>query len=96
VHPLELTIGVVEHIDKGGYLYVEVPLEMSDTEFRDLESGRHQSDIIIHEHINKYSLSSITRLLEKVGLKVVATQVCEVNLGWTKGVHVMALGRKSQ
>lgn len=96
VHPLELTIGVVEHIDKGGYLYVEVPQEMLDSEFRDLECGRHQSDIIIHEHINKYSLQSITRLLEKAGLNVVASQVCEVELGWTKGVHVMALGRKPQ
>jgi hypothetical protein len=96
VHPLELTIGVVEHIDKGGYLYIEVPQEMSDSEFRDLEEGHHQSDIIIHEHINKYSLSSITRLLEKAGLEVIATRVCEVDLGWTKGVHVMALGKKSQ
>jgi len=94
VDPLKLTASVVEHVESGGYLYVEVPQEMSDAELEALNNGTYKWNISIHEHINRYSLSSATRLLEKVGLKVVAARADDVDLGWAQGVHVRVLGRK--
>jgi hypothetical protein len=94
VNPLKLTASIVKHVEKGGYLYVEVPQEMSDAELEALKNGNYEWNISIHEHINRYSLSSTTSLLEKVGLKVVAARADEVDLGWAQGVHVRALGRK--
>jgi hypothetical protein len=94
VNPLKLTASVVEHVEKGGYLYVEVPQEMADAELEALINGSYKLNIPIHEHINIYSLSSTRNLLEKVGLKVVAARADEVDLGWAQGVHVRALGQK--
>jgi Methyltransferase domain len=95
VDPFALTASVVGHVEKDGYLYIEVPQEMSDADLDSLKNGNYAFNVPVHEHINRYSLSSVTHLMEAVGLKVIAAKVAKIDLGWGIGVHVMALGRKS-
>jgi hypothetical protein len=95
VDPLKLVERVVPHIRPGGYLYIEVPQEMSDSELKALQNGSYRCDIPIHEHINKYCVSAISQLLEKAHLELVASRADRVNVGWGQAVHLRALGRRA-
>ena len=95
VDPLKLVERVVPHIRPGGYLYIEVPQEMSDSELKALQNGSYRGDIPIHEHINKYCVSAISQLLEKAHLELVASRADKVNVGWGQAVHLRALGRRA-
>jgi len=94
VDPLKLVRHVAGYLKPGGYLYIEVPQEMSDSDLRSLQEGTYTSNIPVHEHINLYSLPAATLLVEKAGLELVAAQADHVDLGWAQSVHIRALGRR--
>ena len=94
VNPLELVERVAQHIKPGGYLYIEVPQELSDSDLTSLQNESHHFDIFVHEHINKYSLSAITHLLGAAKLKPIATVSDNMDVGWAKAVHLRALARR--
>lgn len=97
--PLELTRKASSHLCPGGYLYVEVPQELSDEEIAQLSNGDLKGDqnirVNIHEHINYYTVKSAAKLIESVGLTLIDVQSEGVDLGWIKARFVRALGRKS-
>jgi hypothetical protein len=94
VDPLELVRHVAGYLKSGGYLYIEVPQEMSDSDLKSLQGGTYTSNIPIHEHINLYSLPAATLLVEKANLELVAARADQVDLGWAKSVHIRVLGRR--
>ena len=94
VQPLELVRRVVNYIQPGGYLYVEVPQEIPDADLRRLQEGKGKTELHVHEHINAYSTSAVRKLFEAVGLEVVAIQADRMDVGWASAVHLRALARK--
>ena len=93
-HPLNLVRKLGAYIEPGGHLYIETPQEISDQQRYELQNGAPRFDIPIHEHINSYCLPAVAALLESAGFTVVATETAFVDLGWVKGMHLRALGRK--
>lgn len=92
--PLSLTKKAASFLGNSGFLYVEVPQDLSQDARRLLESGDQTVHLPIHEHINQYCLRSVTGLLQSAGLSPVAIESETVDLGWNKATIVRALGRK--
>ena len=93
-HPMNLVQKLKAYVEPGGYLYIETPQEISDQERTALQGGDARFDVPIHEHINFYCLAAVSALLESTGFDLVASELAPVDLGWAKGVHLRALGRK--
>lgn len=93
-HPLELVRKVSTYVEPGGHLYIETPEEMSDQQRDELRKGTARFDIPIHEHINSYCVPALAALLKAAGFTIVAMERASVDLGWAKGIHLRALGRK--
>ena len=93
-HPLNLVRKLSAYVEPGGHLYIETPQEISDQQRKELRNGVPRFDIPIHEHINSYCLTAVAALLEAAGFTAVAIESAFVDLGWVKGIHLRALGRK--
>ncbi len=93
-HPLNLVRKLSGYVEPGGYLYIETPQEISDQQRASLQHSALRLDIGIHEHINYYCVPAVAALLEAAGFTVVALESAPVDIGWTKSVHIRALGCK--
>jgi hypothetical protein len=94
VYPLRLVKHVAGFLEPNGYLYIEVPQEIADTDLQRLRHGANDLTVDIHEHINSYSPAALTHLMSEVGLDVVAIESTPVDVGWAKATHLRALGRR--
>jgi Methyltransferase domain len=94
VNPLELVRQVSQYVRKNGYLYLEVPQDTPDAELKSLQEGAAPMDLPVHEHINRYSTQALARLVTAAGLRLIATQADEVDLGWIRCVQLRALGKR--
>lgn len=94
VQPLELVKFVANKVAPGGYLYLETPQELTDEIRAQLKSATAALNISIHEHINSYSVKAVSRLMESAGLRLVAIEATEVDVGWATAVHIRALGQR--
>jgi hypothetical protein len=92
--PLALVKRVSRYIEPSGYLYIEVPQELSDPAIEELKSGPVRTILTVHEHINVYCSSSIRHLVEAAGLEPVSIETGRAELGWVGGDIVRALCRK--
>ena len=93
-YPLILTRKAASFLKDSGHLYIEVPQELSDQATTRLASGDTTIRVDIHEHINRYSVKSVSELLRSAGLSLEAIQSEEVDFGWTKATIIRALGTK--
>ena len=93
-HPLKLVRKLSAYVEPGGHLYIETPQEIPDQQRDELRNGTPPFEIPIHEHINSYCVPAVAALLEAAGFTVVAIERAGVDLGWVKGTHLRALGRK--
>jgi predicted SAM-dependent methyltransferase len=94
-YPLTLTIKAASHLKSSGYLYIEVPQDLTDNKVAQLANGDRDIAVTIHEHINFYTTESVTKLLQAAGLDVIEVRAEERDLGWNKGTNIRALGKKS-
>lgn len=93
-NPLNLVRTVASYVEPGGYLYLETPQEIPDSNREGLRSGAVQFEVSIHEHINSYCVFAVSRLLESAGLEFVKIESTRVDAGWAQAVHIRALGKK--
>jgi hypothetical protein len=93
-YPLDLVRKAASFLIGAGYLYIEVPQELSDEEITRLANGDKTVNVPIHEHINRYSVKSVTELLRSSGLSLQAIESEVVDFGWIKATIIRALGRK--
>jgi len=93
-HPLNLVRKLSAYVEPGGHLYIETPQEIPDPQRNELRNAAPRFDIPIHEHINSYCVPAVAALLEAAGFTIVAIESAFVDLGWVKGIHLRALGRK--
>jgi SAM-dependent methyltransferase len=89
--PLALVKHVASFIKPNGYLYIEVPQELTDAELAELKIGTAKRGLTIHEHINVFCRSSVTRLVEAAGLDLISAESTKVDMGWTTSINVRAL-----
>ena len=93
-HPLNMIRKLNAYVQPGGHLYIETPQEISEEQRARLKQSALPADIGVHEHINYYCVPAVAALLEAAGFTVVAIESASVDLGWVKGTHLRALGRK--
>jgi hypothetical protein len=92
--PLSLLKRVANLVEPSGYLYIEVPQDLTDAEIDGLKSGRLKRGLTVHEHINVYCPTSIRRLVEASGLVPACVESTRIDLGWITGTNVRALCQK--
>lgn len=93
-YPLVLTRKAASFLKRSGYLYIEVPLEVSNDVMARLANGDKTIRVDIHEHINRYAVKSVSELLRSTGVSLVEVETEVVDLGWIKATVIRALGRK--
>jgi hypothetical protein len=83
-HPLEIVRDVAErYLTESGLLYIEVPIEeeMELLARQLLTNGN--TGYWVHEHINKYCVRSLTRLVKATGhLDIIDIREDKADLGW--------------
>ena len=89
--PLTLLKRVSSLVKPSGYLYIEVPQELTDAEFAELKIGTAPRGLGIHEHINFFCVSSITSLAKAAQLDLISIQSEHVNLGYATCTVLRAL-----
>ena len=89
--PLALLKRVSSFVKPSGYLFIEVPQELTDAEFAELKSGIAPRGLPVHEHISFYSIPAITCLVKAAGLDLVSIQSVHADLGWTTCIILRAL-----
>jgi len=94
-YPLALIKKAASFLKRSGYLYVEVPQELSDELITRLVEGDRTIRLEIHEHINRYSQKSVRELLVTAGFPAALVEAEILDFGWAKGTIVRALGRKN-
>lgn len=92
--PLDLTRKAAGFLSDSGFLYIEVPQDLSDEAKTGVENGIEMIRLPIHEHINQYCSRSVTELLRSAGLSPVAVESETVNLGWNKTTIIRALASR--
>ena len=90
-YPLALTRKAASFLKDSGYLYIEVPLEVSDKMTARLANGDKTIRLGIHEHINRYTVKSVTGLLRSTGVSSVTVETEVVDLGWIKATVIERL-----
>ncbi len=94
--PLALLKRVSSFVKPSGYLYIEVPQELTDTEVAELKTGTTRQGLGIHEHINFFCVSSITALVTAARLDLVGIQSEHVDLGYGTCTVLRALCQPSK
>lgn len=92
--PLDMVKKISKLLAPGGYLYIEVPQDASDSRIDQLLAGNFNGALPVHEHINLYTVRSISRLIESAQLQIVDVGTVSLDLGWVKTTNVRALGRR--
>jgi len=93
-YPLALATRAASYLKSSGYLYIEVPQDLTVDIIARLTNGDPKIPVAIHEHINFYTTESVEKLLQAAGLDVIEVQTVEMDLGWSKPTIIRALGRK--
>ncbi|MBS1804658.1 MAG: class I SAM-dependent methyltransferase [Acidobacteria bacterium] len=90
--PLGLLKHVARFMKPSGYLYIEVPQDLSEEQIAALKNGSSRLEgLPIHEHVNVYCLASIKALVDAAGLTVLHAETTPIDLGWITGTNVRAL-----
>lgn len=94
--PLKLLEHVARFMKPDGYLYIEVPQDLSDEDLAGFRNGSSsRQGLPVHEHINMYCASSIKSLVEAAGLIPLHVETTPIDLGWITGTNIRALCTRS-
>lgn len=93
-YPLALARKACSYLEPGGYVYIELPQDLSEEFVAKVGRSEDGVSVPIHEHINFYVLGSAVRLLQAIGLSVVDAIVEDADIGWTKARLIRVLGRR--
>ncbi len=93
-HPLQMARHVASLVQPGGHLLIEVPQDTDPETLQKFQSGWTDHNITIHEHINLYSSLAVQKLLEAIGLEVVALDAIPVTTPLAKQFFIRGLARR--
>jgi hypothetical protein len=89
--PLALLKHVSSFVKPAGYLYIELPQDLSDAQITEFKHRPVRLGVPIHEHINAYCIQSLTCLVKAAGLDLISIESTAVELGWITGTNLRAL-----
>lgn len=89
--PRSLMLEVVSHLNRGGYVYVELPQDRSSEDLQHFAS--HPCEIYheIHEHLNLYSQAALEKLGLSLGLRCVHVGSRQLDFGWISPTIISGL-----
>jgi SAM-dependent methyltransferase len=94
-NPRALVAEAMRLLAPGGLIYIEVPLELTQSMRDDFAQRIIDTPIIIHEHLNKFDCTSIRSLVKSVaGLELIDDAEDVVEHGWINGLNGRFLARK--
>jgi len=94
-NPRAFVLDMLKFVAPGGLIYLELPHELDRQSWSDFERRIVDQTYWLHEHINKLSALSISKLIESIpGLSLVDCAENTVDLGWTTGINGYFLIRK--
>ena len=84
-NPMQFLKEAMKYVTKGGCIYVEVPLELSEVMKQQFEESVIDIPFTVHEHINQFELLSLNKLFESTaGLQLMDSTEDYVDIGWAK------------
>lgn len=92
--PLNFLQAPRRHLEPGGILYLEVPLECEATGLG-AKVSRGQRRLWAHEHINLFTPRSLRALAETAGLRVLDLRVETIDFFWCKGPCLRLLATRA-
>jgi len=92
--PRDFLIHALQHLNKNGYLYIEVPQDRPNEDIHDLVMAKTNALHWIHEHINVFTIDSIRCLADSVGLKTITVESHPIDVGWMEINVISGLFRK--
>ena len=92
--PLALLRHISSFVKPSGYVYIEVPQELTDAQLEELKKASAPRGLTVHEHINSYCSSSVAHLVEAAGLNSMSIKAMQTDLGWVKSTIIRALCQK--
>ena len=99
-YPLDTLLELRSLIRPGGYVYIEVPLDVCAaifglTSIDGLERGDiGTGSVFFHEHINFFSPRSVGRLLQRAGFEVVFNEIAVLELRGVPTKIISAIGKR--
>lgn len=93
--PRQFVLDSLQHLQPGGLLYLEVPLELDPLIPAQFQARLVDHSVTIHEHINQFHASSIARLVESIGsLRLLKAEHASIDCGWTTGTVARVLAER--
>ena len=89
--PRSLMTKIVSHLNRGGYVYIELPQDRSNEDLQNFVLSPFEMYHVIHEHLNLYSLASLDRIGLSLGLRCVHLDSCQLNIGWINATIISGL-----
>lgn len=84
-HPREFMLEAMRSVAKGGCLYIEIPLELSEVIKNQFEENMIDVPFTVHEHINQFELVSLEQLVKSInGLQLLDSAEDIVDQGWVQ------------
>lgn len=94
-NPRAMVAEAMRLLAPGGLIYIEVPLELTQSMREDFSQRIIDAPIIIHEHLNKFDCTSIRSLVKSVAeLELVDDAEDAVEHGWINGLNGRFLAKK--
>jgi SAM-dependent methyltransferase len=94
-NPRALVAEAARLLAPGGLIYIEVPLELTQSMRKDFAQRVVDVPIIIHEHLNKFDRTSIESLVKSIaGLELIDDVEDLVEQGWINGLNGRFLAKK--
>ena len=95
-NPKGLVVEAARLLLPGGLMYIEVPLELTQSMHEDFKQRIIDTPIGIHEHLNRFDRTSIQTLVGSiVGLEMIDDLEDSEDLGWIKTLTGRFLARKT-
>jgi hypothetical protein len=96
-NPKALVVEAARLLVPGGLMYIEVPLELTQSISEDLVRNIIDTPITIHEHMNLFDRTSIRNLVGSIAdLELIDDTEDVVNFGWISGLIGRFLARKAK
>jgi hypothetical protein len=89
--PRSLMLEVASHLNRGGYVYVELPQDRSSEDLQHFVSRPFDMYHGIHEHLNLYSQMALEQLGLSLGLRCVHLGSRQLDFGWINGTIISGL-----
>ena len=93
--PRQFVLDALAHLQPGGLLYLEVPLELDPKTPTQFQARMVDDCVTIHEHINQFHAESIARMVGSISLlRLLKSEHEAIDCGWVTGIVSRVLAER--